>query len=157
VAFEVLGEPRTSIRHATPADISPMLALGEDVPALAHWSERSYLAAFEPSAAERIVLVAENGTQLQGFLIARLSAFDCELENIVVAAKYRRQGLGSQLLEELAEAARRRNLEQIILEVRASNRPARAFYESWRFAISGRRKCYYNHPQEDAILYSLML
>jgi ribosomal protein S18 acetylase RimI-like enzyme len=41
------------------------------------------------------------------------------------------------------------------LEVRESNRAARAFYEKWAFLEGARRPGYYKDPKEDAILYRL--
>jgi ribosomal-protein-alanine N-acetyltransferase len=43
--------------------------------------------------------------------------------------------------------------ESVFLEVRESNRAARFLYEKWSFVESGRRKQYYQGPQEDAIVY----
>jgi ribosomal-protein-alanine N-acetyltransferase len=38
------------------------------------------------------------------------------------------------------------------LEVRAGNRAAQALYERHGFALVGRRRNYYRHPQEDALV-----
>ena len=43
----------------------------------------------------------------------------------------------------------------VFLEVRESNRAARALYEKWAFLESGRRRGYYKDPEEDAILYRI--
>jgi len=40
----------------------------------------------------------------------------------------------------------------IFLEVRESNRAARALYEKWAFTEEGRRKSYYKDPEEDALI-----
>ena len=45
------------------------------------------------------------------------------------------------------------NLEFVTLEVRASNAPAIALYESFGFELVGARKKYYEN-KEDAILYN---
>ena len=49
----------------------------------------------------------------------------------------------------------RRGAGAVFLEVRESNRAARALYEKWAFLESGRRRGYYKDPEEDAILYRL--
>jgi ribosomal-protein-alanine N-acetyltransferase len=41
--------------------------------------------------------------------------------------------------------------------VRESNQAARALYIQLGFEESGRRKLYYANPQEDAVLYRLVL
>ena len=134
-----------------------MVALERGVPNLVHWSEQSYKNVFQPGAPERIFLVIEDNGELHAFLVARFSAAECELENLVVAAEYRRRGLASDLLQALIETARERNLERILLEVRESNQAARALYAKLGFQENGRRKAYYGQPAEDAILLALLI
>ena len=122
-----------------------------------HWSEQTYCAAFLAGAPERTIWVLEEGGPLQAFLVARFGAAECELENVVVADRYRRRGLASLLLRALVASARERNLHRILLEVRESNQPARALYKKAGFRENGRRKAYYSHPREDAILLTLAL
>lgn len=76
-----------------------------------------------------------------------------EIENIVVAPKVRRKGIGRQLVDALLAAAGETNSESVFLEVRESNAAARKLYESAGFQQNGRRKSYYSDPPEDAILY----
>jgi ribosomal-protein-alanine N-acetyltransferase len=122
-----------------------------------HWPEQTYRTAFQPGAPERYLWVIEEGGQLQAFLIARFSAAECELENLVVANQHRRRGLASELLQALIAIARKRKLERVLLEVRESNQAARALYEKAGFEENGRRKTYYTQPPEDAILFALTL
>jgi ribosomal-protein-alanine N-acetyltransferase len=59
------------------------------------------------------------------------------------------------LLSELLDIARGGGAKAIFLEVRESNQAARALYEKWAFLESGRRRRYYQEPDEDAILYRI--
>jgi ribosomal-protein-alanine N-acetyltransferase len=122
-----------------------------------HWSEKAYQEVFQPGAPDRIlrVLEEEEDGALRAFLVARFSASECELENLVVAAAHRRRGFASQLLQSLIAAANERDVERILLEVRESNMAARALYEKLGFQVNGRRKVYYSHPQEDALMFAL--
>jgi len=96
-------------------------------------------------------------SQPLGFLVASHSTPEWELENIVVAPAVQRKGIGRKLLDGLLAAARETNGEAVFLEVRASNRAARAFYEQTGFRQHGRRKSYYSNPIQDAILYRMVL
>jgi ribosomal-protein-alanine acetyltransferase len=145
------------IRHAMPEDLYAVLELERQAPELAHWSEQAYRAAFEPGAPDRVLLVSEIEGNPQAFLIARFTATECELENIVVAPENRRRGIAWQLLESLIRSARQRGAEKILLEVRESNAAARSLYRKVGFKETGRRKIYYNNPTEDAIVYTLSL
>jgi ribosomal-protein-alanine N-acetyltransferase len=92
---------------------------------------------------------------LHGFVVARIVGAEWEIENIAIAGSARRRGLGTRLLGELLDLARAQGAEAVFLEVRESNRAARSLYEKWAFLESGRRRNYYNDPEEDAILYRL--
>ena len=152
------GFPGTSVRSASPADVPAILALEKSSPSAAHWSESAYHAMFGPSAPERIALVLQDSNrQVQGFAIARIAGSDCELENIVVQESSRRQSFGRTLLHAITAAASLRRLTRMLLEVRESNLAARLFYENLGFELTGRRRSYYAHPPEDAIMYRLTL
>jgi ribosomal-protein-alanine N-acetyltransferase len=57
------------------------------------------------------------------------------------------------LLEKFLDFARGRSAEKVFLEVRESNLAARRLYEKLAFMETGRRKLYYQEPEEDAIVY----
>jgi ribosomal-protein-alanine acetyltransferase len=145
------------IRPATPADIPAMMALEKHAVTASHWSDEQYRRLFSESIPRRIALVIEEGSALQGFLVARAVEREWEIENIAVAGTARRRGLGSRLLGEFLNLARNRGAESLFLEVRESNRAARALYEKWGFAEAGRRNGYYREPSEDAVVYRLCL
>lgn len=128
----------------------------------AHWTEDRYQQALHPVAdgAARLILLAQDAAAtpaILGFLVALHLHPEWELENIVVAAHRRREGVGKLLLESLLSQARKTGSEAVFLEVRETNGPARSFYEKAGFEQTGRRKSYYTHPAEDAILYRLRL
>lgn len=144
------------IRIATFDDIPGIVNLERATPTAAHWNEAQYAHFLEPdSRPPRLVLVAESEPMgaIAGFLVAQHIAAEWELENIVVSATERRQGIGRSLLEALLAAARKSSSDAIFLEVRESNIAARALYESMKFEQQGRRKSYYSNPSEDALLY----
>jgi len=147
----------TPIRQATAEDIPAILNLEKQIAEIAHWPEDAYHTAFATNAPERVILLAENQSALFGFLTARFSFAECELENIAVAPAQRRHGIGSQLLGRLIANGRERKTEKIFLEVRESNRAARNFYQTCGFVEIGRRKAYYLNPPDDALLFALTL
>lgn len=152
-----VGSPLT-IRAATVDDIPKIVHLEQAATSAAHWTAMAYGAIFQANALPRVALVAEAFEQgLCGFVIARLVADECELENIVVHPDHVREGIGSVLLQELLEIARCHGTRRIFLEVRESNAAARHFYEKRGFGCDGERRTYYSDPVEKAILYSLSL
>lgn len=143
------------IRPAIPADIPALMALERHAATAAHWSEQQHRAALDGAGPRRLALVIEEDSTLCGFLVARNAASEWEIENIAVAGAARRRGLGTRLLGEFLNRIRNELATAVFLEVRESNLAARALYEKWAFVESGRRSQYYQHPQEDAILYRL--
>ncbi len=143
------------IRPASPADIPAMIALEKHAATAAHWSAEQYQAMFAGSGPHRVALIIEEGALIQGFLVARTLNPELEIENIAIAGAARRRGLGTRLLGEFLDLARRQGAQAVFLEVRESNRAARTLYENWAFVESGRRKRYYSNPEEDAIVYRL--
>lgn len=133
------------------------MALASSAHTAAQWPKEHYEQAIQFQEPRRILLVLEEESQPQAFLIARVVDREWELENIAVAENSRRHSLGSRLLKELVEIARREKSEAIFLEVRESNQSAQLFYEKWAFVQTGHRPRYYQHPEEAAILYRLNL
>jgi [ribosomal protein S18]-alanine N-acetyltransferase len=140
------------IRRATPADIPHMRELEQQSETAAHWAAREYDALFAPEAPKRLALIAGEGDDVGGFLIARCDLEEWELENVVVAPDRRRAGIGGQLVDALLHQAVEVAATSVLLEVRESNAPARRLYKKFGFIEAGRRPNYYASPVEDALL-----
>jgi [ribosomal protein S18]-alanine N-acetyltransferase len=146
-----------NIRVGRSEDLEALVGLERESPTTAHWPESSYRGLFDEGGPERISLIAEDEGNPAGFLIARITGDECELENVVVAEASQRRGVASRLIQSLVKVASDQKAARIFLEVRESNVAARALYERCGFAIHGRRKSYYTAPTEDALLYNLVL
>jgi ribosomal-protein-alanine N-acetyltransferase len=140
-----------AIRIAEFNDLGAILALERQTTGAAHWTAEQY----KQLMGSGVVLVAEQGDRLCGFISAQAVVGEWEIENLVVAAKLLRRGIGSELIGALIERVRSEAATAILLEVRESNRAARGLYEKRGFREVGRRRTYYADPVEDAILYAL--
>ena len=85
----------------------------------------------------------------------RHAAGEFYIDNIAVAESYRRRGIGRQLMSYLVGYAKKHGGLFISLEVRPSNAPAIALYESLGFKRAGLRKDFYEKPREDGLIYTL--
>ena len=74
------------------------------------------------------------------------------ITNVAVRPDCRRQGIAGKLLQVFLDFAKGNHLAFLSLEVRSSNYDAIALYGSRGFRSVGRRKNYYEHPREDAII-----
>jgi len=148
------------IRAAIPDDLPSISALERQIDTAAHWAEREYDALFAPDAPARVALVAVNesdAAQIHGFVIARCTADNWEIENVVVAHERQRRGIGINLIRELLLRVQVTGATSVLLEVRESNLAARRLYEKLGFIEKGRRNNYYRDPQEDALLLQIFL
>ena len=84
-------------------------------------------------------------------------AEDVDLVDIEVDKKFRRNGIGSLLLNKMVEVTSENGASRVFLEVRESNDGAKRFYEELMFKEVGRRNGYYQDNGEDAVVYELQI
>lgn len=102
---------------------------------------------------EAVGAVAKNDAgEVLGYAGMWLSPFEGEVTEVAVFPESRRRGVGKALLSFLDGEAKERGLEQISLEVRASNEAAIALYRGCGYEAAGVRKRFYKDPPEDAIV-----
>lgn len=106
---------------------------------------------------DHIAICAYYDYEYAGFATAYNVLDEGNVLDIAVVPKFRRQGVGETLLRELAKRMKKRGVAKLMLEVREQNAAARGLYEKFGFQIDGKRKNYYDSPQDDAVLYTLFL
>ena len=74
------------------------------------------------------------------------------ITNIAVLPKYRKQHIGSGILENLIRECKNEDIVAMTLEVRRSNISAQILYRKFGFVEEGIRKRYYEDNGEDAII-----
>jgi len=99
------------------------------------------------------------GAELLGYLVLMVAAQEAHLLNLSISVTHQRRGLGSGLLREAADLARRLGARNVFLEVRPSNRGAQALYTRFGFRKIGTRRGYYpaHAGREDALVLTLPL
>ena len=137
------------------SNLGAVMALARRSPGAPHWPRQIYENAMEQR--QTTALVAVDGDQLAGFAVGTLVLDVCQLESIIVAEEFRRQGIGAALLQAIIAWSRQWSAQRVELEVRAGNAPAIALYERIGFLRDGIRRGYYRDPQEDALLMGLAL
>ena len=87
-----------------------------------------------------------------GYVLAMVMGPEGEIADIAVAPEARGRGVGGVLLDRVMALVQHEGVGTIYLEVRESNVAARRLYESRAFRLVGRRRRYYQHPVEDALV-----
>jgi ribosomal-protein-alanine N-acetyltransferase len=132
-----------------PSDLEAVSAI-ETASFSAPWSAGSIIA--EIGRPGSITRVAAAGDQIAGYVIARHLLDEGQLLDMAVHPEQRRRGIAGALMEELVRTLRQQGCRVLYLEVRATNIAALRLYEKSGFAAISRRKDYYKHPVEDALI-----
>jgi ribosomal-protein-alanine N-acetyltransferase len=93
---------------------------------------------------------------LAGYVFCAFAAGELHVNKIAVADGQRRRGVASLLMDEVLGFALRARVEEIYLEVRVSNRPAREFYGALGFREAGRRSRYYLDGEDALVMVKAM-
>ncbi len=120
------------------------------------WSRNMLKEELENDLAAFLVALDGQGT-VAGYAGLQVVLDEGYILNVAVRPDCRRQGVAGQLLQVFLDFARGNQLSFLTLEVRASNYAAIALYGSRGFRGVGRRKNYYEHPKEDAVIMTLNL
>ena len=115
------------------------------------WS-RNMLAEELDNALSAFLVALDDAGRVAGYAGLQVVLDEGTITNIAVRPEYRRQGVARQLLDVFLNFARGNRLAFLTLEVRASNYGAIALYGELGFRAVGRRKNYYEHPKEDALI-----
>ena len=125
---------------------------------LSAWTREGYAEELHRPDAVMLAARAENG-EVAGFIVGRVSvvdptgyASDGEVLNIGTRKAFRRQGIGSLLMDRFLEICGNRGSEKVWLEVRAGNEVAIRFYSNYGFVVAATRPKFYSDPVEDAFL-----
>ena len=80
---------------------------------------------------------------------------EAHITSIAVNEKWRGKGIGELLLVGCIQMAMRRQSRLVSLEVRVSNKIAKALYEKYKFQEVGIKRRYYSDNNEDAFIMNL--
>lgn len=119
------------------------------------WSIDNFKSSFEVG---HHGLVCKEDNKMLGFLIFSPIKPEAHLLSIAVIETQQYKGIGSLLLKSMISQCKAMGINQVFLEVRASNEKAIGFYQKYGFKKDAIRENYYSgNIPEDALLMSLGL
>lgn len=148
---------RWRLTPATRDDIEALAALENRCFAWP-WGRMSFEGEFAGRDGAGLVARAAAGDgdeALIAYLFYRFIADEVHIYRIAVSPEWRRQGVGSRLVDACLQRARRRGVTAALLEVRPSNTEAAAFYRRFGFQVIATRPGYYTDSREDALILKL--
>lgn len=120
------------------------------------WSEDEFMRVLRQRNC--IGMVYDNEDQITGYMIYELQKTQLRLLNFAVSPQYRRQGIGTAMIQKLIKkltpptsalhAQKRRT--KIILNVRETNLNAQLFFRQMGFYATATLRNYYEDTEEDA-------
>jgi len=102
-----------------------------------------------------LVVVHGSEKKVIGYIIYWQLKDEIMINNIAVHQDFRGLGVGEAMLRDVLEKVRGEGVVFVSLEVRFSNKPARALYEKLGFRVLSIREKYYINPEEDALVLGL--
>jgi [ribosomal protein S18]-alanine N-acetyltransferase len=145
-----------SLRPATEDDLPQILEI-ERAAHQAPWGQPEFEAELSKPYSQFLVLSDdETDSKVMGYIVFWLMFDECNILNVVVDLPYRGTGLAKKMIRQAVNAAVRKGIRKVLLEVRKSNQAAIQLYQSMRFAVIHVRKGFYSNG-EDAYQMALYL
>ncbi len=139
-----------TIRDMVEEDIEAVLDI-ERVSFPAPWCREHFVA--ELASPYSFPMVATDfAGNIIGYICPMLVLDEGHILNVAVRPDFRGKGLGKFLVQKAIDECRSNGAEYVFLEVRVSNSVAVSLYRQIGFAITGRRKRYYENGEDAFIM-----
>jgi len=114
------------------------------------WTEEEFIRCLRQR--DCIGMVAERNEEVAGFMIYELHKTRIHILSFAVHPEFRRQSVGSAMIEKLVSKLAYQRRNRIVLEVRETNLAAQLFFRQLGFRATGVLKSFYEDTPEDAFL-----
>ena len=138
-------------RLAGPEDLDAVAAL-EATTFTNPWTREMLERELQQSDVARVYVARLPERRVAAFCACWLVYDELHINTIAVDSNFRRRGLATALIVHILDDAAAQGATHAYLEVRRSNLPAQALYESLGFTVAGLRRNYYTSPEEDALV-----
>lgn len=146
-------QQRLKIRRATSKDVSRMVAIERVIFGTPPWSAASFDLELSRQRDRLYLVVINDCAELVGYAGCSFNWYRrvSHITNIAVDPASQNQGIGTILITTLQQVSRNDGIDEMSLEVRASNLRARELYERMGFRQSKIKRGYYLDDREDAV------
>lgn len=141
-----------ALKHHVPQ----MLTIENDLFGRTAWNEKTIIEEVTGDYRKYYVLEDEK-YNVYGYAGILIIGKDADVQTIAVEEKMQGQGLGKRLLKQLLQDVLDSGAQNVFLEVRADNGPARLMYEKAGFKKIGVREKYYMPDGVDAEIMQLKI
>ncbi|MBQ3434485.1 MAG: ribosomal protein S18-alanine N-acetyltransferase [Selenomonadaceae bacterium] len=139
-----------TVKEATLTDVAEIVKI-EQACFSTPWTEQGISESIENENTHLYIALAD-GT-VAGYMGVQIFSGEGYVTNVATLPEYRRKGVAKALIERVLQ----NEMDFLTLEVRESNAPAIALYESIGFERVGVRPHFYRNPDENAVLMTIEL
>ncbi len=100
-----------------------------------------------------LVMENQEASEIIGQMSLWIDEDKSQIHNFYIIKKYQRQNLGKRFLEYVLDYLKSKGINEITLEVRASNSVAVRLYEQYNFKVVSVRKHYYADGEDAYLMY----
>ncbi|MBX3436828.1 MAG: ribosomal protein S18-alanine N-acetyltransferase [Planctomycetaceae bacterium] len=119
------------------------------------WTEEDFLCCLRQRNC--IGMVAERDHQIVGFMIYELHKSRLNILNFAVGRRFRKQGIGTQMIVRLIDKLSQQRRKEILFEVRERNLEAQLFFKTQGFRAVRVLRAHYDDTAEDAYIMQFRL
>lgn len=121
------------------------------------WTREMLERELRQSDVARVYVLRLPGRRVAAFCACWVVYDELHINTLAVDMELRRKGLATVLMRHLMAEAVREGAQKALLEVRRSNVAALQLYERLGFTVTATRRNYYSHPEEDALVLTLVM
>lgn len=146
----------SSLRPATRDDLAEICRI-ETAVHVAPWTEQHFVDELQKPYSEFLVMTDDDtDTQVAGYIVYWLMFDECQILNVAVDLPYRGLGFAKLMIRRAVQAALKKEIRKVTLDVRRGNKAAIQLYQGLGFTITSVRKAFYSNG-EDAYQMRLSL
>ena len=116
------------------------------------WTKSQWLRELTDTKRICIGLIELDTKKLLGVCTAWVVVDELRITSIAILPKHQRKGLGGFLISDLIKRSKSLKVNNLYLEVKDTNKAAKAFYKSMGFEIVGNRSNFYNDGSDALLL-----
>jgi len=131
-------------REMIALDIPVLVGMEKEIYPESPWSAAQFREELAGVPKTRKYVVATLDNQIIGYGGAAIAGDVVDIHTLTVTPKFRRQGIATQMLQQLENWATSKGISTFMLEMREGNLEAQPLYEKYGYSVISRRDNYYS-------------
>ena len=131
-------------REMIALDIPVLVGMEKEIYPESPWSAAQFREELAGVPKTRKYVVATLDNEIIGYGGAAIAGEVVDIHTLTVIPKFRRQGIATQMLQQLENWATSKGISTFMLEMREGNLEAQPLYEKYGYSVISRRDNYYS-------------